>query len=412
MSGLPRVLSTARRRSAGLPFAATGLVFGTWASRIPEIQARTGLSDGALGAALLGSAVGLIVAALTAGAVIGRWGAHRATLAGAAALGVALVGPGLAVDVWSLAGALLVVGASMGLTDVAMNTWAADIEASGGDEILGACHGLFSLGGMAGAGVGAAAAAAGVIPAVHFAAVGLAGAAAVVAQGLPLLGAAPREATREAPRELTPRGAEAEPLIALPRGPVAGLAALAFCGLIVEGAIADWSGVFMAGALGAAPARAALGFAGFSAAMAAARFGSDRLTARLGGPSVGDRRLVRAGAALGALGLALAAAAPVAAVAVAGFTLAGLGLAGVVPALFRAASRAPGLAPGVGIAAVTGTGYLGFLVGPPAIGFAAEAAGMRWALGLPALLAALVAVGAVAAFRLAQSAAARPARTG
>lgn len=157
--------------------------------------------------------------------------------------------------------------------------------------------------------------------------------------------------------------------------------------------MADWSAVFLREALGAPESTAALGLGAFSACMAAARFGADAATAR-----VGDRRLVTVGAALGAGGLALCVAAPGVAVAVVGFGVVGLGFAAVVPSLFRAAARAPG----VGIAAVTSSGYFGFLAGPPLLGFVAEATGLRAAFGVLVGLALVVALGASAAFRRAR----------
>ena len=377
-------LATPRLRSAALPFAANGVLYGTWAARIPEVQARAGLSEGALGLALLGLAVGLVVSASAAGFWVARWGAHRVTLAALAAFAAAVVGPGLATGFASLAAVLVAVGLASGLLDVAMNAWAAEVEEASGAAVLGACHGTFSLGGMVGAGLGALAAEAGAPLALHFGASGAAFAGAALVQGARAL----EPPTRAA------RAAGGGPLVALPVGPVAGLAALAFAGLVVEGAVADWGAVFLRGTLGAPPSVAALGFATFSACMAGARFGSDALRRR-----VGDRPLVAWGAALGAVGLAACVAAPTAAVAVGGFGLVGLGFAAVVPVLFRAAARVPGLGPGVGIAAVTSTGYLGFLAGPPALGFVAEAWGMRVAFGVLVALALAAALGAAPAFR-------------
>ena len=380
-----RFLATPRLRSAALPFAANGVLYGTWAARIPEIQARSGLSEGTLGVALVGAAVGLVLSASAAGPLVARLGAHRVTLGALALFGVVVVGPGLAVGLWSLVAALALVGLASGLLDVAMNAWAADVEAADRVTIFGACHGMFSLGMMAGAGIAALAARLGVPLAVHF------GAAAAVFIGTALVqGARVAEPVASAPEA----GA---PVVALPVGPVAGLAVLAFCGLIVEGAIADWSAVFLREVLAAPEAVAALGVAAFSGCMAAARFGSDALTDRLG-----DRRLVSAGAAVAAVGLALVVGAPAVAVAVGGFAFVGLGMAAVVPALFRAASKAPGLRPGVGIAAVTSTGYLGFLAGPPVLGFVAEATGLRVSFALLLALAAVVALGAASAFRRAR----------
>ena len=378
-------LSTPRLRSAALPFAANGVLYGTWAARIPEIQARAGLSEAALGVALLGMAAGLIVAASAAGRLVGRWGALSVTRAALLAFAAVVVGPGLATGLWSLALVLVGVGLASGLLDVAMNAWASEVEADGGRPILGACHGMFSLGGMIGAGLGAGAAALGIPLALHLSASGVAfaGAAWLQSRGLASPASGPEP--------------EAGPAVALPVGPVAGLAALAFCGLIVEGAMADWGAVFLREALDAPPSVAALGFVAFSACMAGTRFAADALTERLG-----DRRLLTLGAMLGALGLGTCVAAPTVPVAVAGFAAVGLGFAASVPVLFRAASRAPGLGPGVGLAAVTSTGYLGFLAGPPALGFVAEAAGLRAAFGVLVVLAVVISVGAGAALRAAR----------
>lgn len=382
----PRFLSTPRLRSAALPFAANGVLYGTWAARIPEVQAQAGLSEGALGLALIGAAVGLVVSASVAGSLVARFGAHRVTLGALVVFGATVVGPGFGTGLVSLAGALLLLGLASGLLDVSMNAWAAEVETADATTILGACHGMFSLGMMAGAGLGALAARLDVPLVVHF------GAAAALFVGVAL---AQGGRVVEPPTGAAPEAGG--PLVALPVGPVVGLAGLAFCGLVVEGAMADWSAVYLRETLAATEAAAALGVAAFSGCMAAARFGSDALTARLG-----DRPLVRAGTALAAVGLGLVVAAPVVAVAVAGFAGVGLGMAAVVPALFRAASRAPGLRPGVGIAAVTSTGYLGFLAGPPVLGFVAEAAGLRTSFGLLLTLAAVMSLGAGAAFRRAR----------
>ena len=378
----PSFLRTPRLRSAALPFAANGVLYGTWAARIPEIQTRTGLGEGALGLALLGMAVGLVVSAGAAGALVSRLGARRVSLGALVLFGAVVVGPGLAVGFASLAIALVGVGLASGLLDVSMNAWATEVEAADSETILGACHGLFSLGGMVGAGLGGLAAALDVPLALHFGASGAVFAGGALVQGL---GVRPLAAPADAD--------EAAPAVALPVGPVAGLAALAFCGLIVEGAMADWGAVYLREALAASEPVAALGFAAFSACMAAARFGSDAVTDRLG-----DARLVRAGAVLGAAGLAVCVVAPAVPVAVVGFGLVGLGFAAVVPALFRAASRAP-LPSGVGIAAVAGVGYLGFLAGPPALGFVAEAWDLRASFAVLVALAVVVASGTGWAFR-------------
>lgn len=384
---LPSFLRTPRLRSAALPFAANGVLFGTWAARVPEIQAQAGLGEGTLGLALLGLAAGLVVSASAAGPLVARLGAHRVTLGALALFAAVVVGPGVATGLADLATALVLVGLASGLLDVAMNAWAADVEAAGEETILGACHGMFSLGGMVGAGLGALAAFADVPLALHFGASGVVFAGAALLQGW-----------RVAEPAVPNTEAAAGPVVALPVGPVAGLAVLAFFGLIVEGAMVDWGAVYLREVLAASESVAALGFAAFSATMAAARFGADPISDRFG-----DRRLVGLGAAVGALGLGACVAASAVWGAVLGFSLVGLGFAAVIPALFRAASKAPGLRPGVGIAAVTSTGYLGFLAGPPTLGFVAEAVGLRVSFSLLVVLALLIALGAGAAFRRARS---------
>ncbi|MEL7362219.1 MAG: MFS transporter [Bacteroidota bacterium] len=384
---LPYFLSTPLMRSAVLPFGAVGVLYGSWAARIPEIQAQTGLNEAQLGAALLGLALGLVISASATGSLVARHGAHRIALVGLAVMGLSQAGPGLAESLWPLTGAFVLIGLASGLVDVSMNAWAVEVETRGGRPILGACHGVFSLGGMLGAGLGAAMAALDVSLFVHFTAAGVVFAGLAIAQGWAVREREPDTATQAA-------ADSDEPTFTLPRGPVVGLAALSFCGLIVEGAMGDWSALFLQDVHGASASLAALGFGVFMGCMATARFAADALTARFG-----DRRLVRGGTLLGAVGLVLCLVAPVLPLAVVGFGLVGLGFAGVVPSLFRAAGRVPGLAGGVGIAAVTSVGYMGFMLGPPLLGFVAEATSLRGSFSILVVLALAMALGSGGAFR-------------
>ncbi|MDQ3044421.1 MAG: MFS transporter, partial [Chloroflexota bacterium] len=159
------------------------------------------------------------------------------------------------------------------------------------------------------------------------------------------------------------------------------LGAIGFCGLLAEGAVADWSAVYLDSSLTTSPALAAAGFAAFSLTMTIGRLVGDRL-AQAWGPVVVTRRGgVLAG---GGLGVALLLNHPAAAVV--GFACVGAGLAAIVPVIFSSAGRLPSVAPGPAIAAVSVAGYTGFLVGPPLIGLTAEVIGLPLALGLVALL--------------------------
>jgi hypothetical protein len=232
---------------------------------------------------------------------------------------------------------------------------------------------MFSLGGMAGAAATGVLAAGDAPLLPHFAGI----AALVVALGVvacaPLLPAA-AEAGAEGPGFARPSLG-----ILLP-----GIVALA--ALLSEGAMADWSAVYLSSSLGAGTATAAAAFAAFSMMMAAGRFAGDRLVARLGGDAV-----VRAGGALAAAGLGLSLALGSPLLAVAGFGLVGAGLSCVFPVVLSSAARTPDLPPSAAIAAVCTVGYFGFLLGPPMIGGLAELIGLPAALGLVVLLCALIA---------------------
>jgi fucose permease len=237
-------------------------------------------------------------------------------------------------------------------------------------------HGMWSLGGLAGAGLAALALAAGVAPVLH-----VLGATALFA-ALAAIGIVP----------LLPPDADVgadDRRFARPTRAVLGLGAIAFLALLSEGAMGDWGAVYLQRSLGATAAIGAVGFAAFSLAMAAGRFLGDALVARLG-----DERVVRvctSGASLG-LGVALLVAHPFAALV--GFAMVGFGIANLVPIVFRAASRLPGITAGNGIAAVGTFGYVGFLAGPPSIGLAADAFTLPAALGLVVAALAWIAYGA------------------
>jgi fucose permease len=182
-----------------------------------------------------------------------------------------------------------------------------------------------------------------------------------------------------------PTGASRAPVFAWPPRGLLGLGGLTFCALLAEGAMGDWSAVYLHDALGATRAFAGTGFAAFSLTMAAGRFGGDRLVARLG-----PAGLLRVSGGLAAVGLVAALAIGHPVVGVAGFALVGFGLANSVPVLFRVAGRMPGVPAGTALAAVATTGYAGFLAGPPAIGLVAESVGLPAALGLVVLACAFI----------------------
>ncbi len=363
------------RLAVAAVFFANGCGLGSWVPHIPDVKLWHGLSDAALGLALLAIAAGAVAALPVAGALVARFGSRPVTRGAALLFCTALPLPLLAPDVPTLLAALALLGVGTGSLDVAMNAHAVLIEERYGRPIMSSFHGMFSLGGLAGAALAGAAMQAGLPPVMH-----LALSAAVL--GLAVLAAWPALLP-------TAPAVSGGPLFVLPRGRLIGLGAVAVIGLMAEGAMGDWSAVYLRMDLGATAATAAYGFAAFSLAMALGRLSGDRLVARFGPAGV-----LVAGALIGAgtLGAALLAADP--ALAVLGFAGMGIGLANVVPVVFGAAGRLQDLAPGIGIAAVSSAGYFGFLAGPPLIGLVAEASGLAVALGLVAAVVGLMALGA------------------
>jgi predicted MFS family arabinose efflux permease len=354
-------------------FCLNGFGYGSWVPRIAEIQAKLGLSEGELGIALFMAAVGALIAMPLAGAAAHRYGSRATTAVAVACFALALPALALAPGPLALGGVLLLFGATFASLDVAMNSQGVAVEKALRRPIMSSLHGMFSLGGMAGAGATALIAGAGVGLLPHFASI-----AALVA----LLGVA-------ACRPMLPAAAEggaAGPGFARPSAALLLPGVVALAGLLSEGAVADWSAVYLSKSLGAGTATAAAAFAAFSCAMAAGRFSGDWVALRLGGDTV-----VRAGGALAATGLGLTLAIGHPLVAVLGFALVGAGLSCVFPVVLSGAARVPGLPPSAAIAAVCTVGYLGFLVGPPLIGGLAELVGLPAALGVVVALCMLIA---------------------
>src|SRR5215470_4806365 len=361
------------RRAVSICFLLNGLVLASWLPHIPELKSRLALSDGRLGFLLLAMAVGAVAALPTAGWLIARFGSGAVTTVSAVALSLAVTLPVVSPGVAASAAALAVLGICNAVLDVAMNAQGVLVEESYGRPIMSSFHALFSLGCLLGAGGASLAMAAGLSAITHLALVALLGVAAIA------LAAAHLVPTQRSPGPTR---------VGFATPPVAFLGLLAFCALLAEGAMGDWSAVYLRDSLGTSAAIAAMGFAAFSLAMALGRLVGDALARRLGGA-----RLLRVSGSLAAVGLSIALVVGQPGIALLGFGLVGLGLANLIPVIFSAAGRT-GARTGTAIAAVATAGYLGYLAGPPLIGLAADAAGLPTALGIVCAACALVAVGA------------------
>lgn len=347
-------------------FLVHGLVVSTWISRIPAIKSALRLNDAVLGLALLGTAVGAVCTIPIAGWLIGHFGSKRVSIGASGAFCCSLVLPALAFNALSLTVALLVFGAAAASMDVSMNAHGVEVEKGLGTPTMSRFHGMFSLGGMVGAGVGGLIARRGIGPLLHF------GMGAAICLMTVLLISGLLLDTHEHGET----GAHHVPFNEIPRVLLA-LSAIGFCILLAEGAMADWTALYLKQILNADPGTAAAGYAVFSAAMAIFRCLGDLITARLG-----PMRTVRTGSLVAAAGLLWALCAHVPGWAMPGFAAAGAGFSVIIPLVFGSGGRVESVNPGAGIATVTGIGYLGFIVGPPTIGFASQLFTLRYALGV------------------------------
>ena len=336
-------------------------------ARIPAAQNRLDLDDAQLGISLLSVSLGAMLAMPSTGWLIRKWGNAFVMRAAAWLLCASLPLLPLAPTMPLLMLALFVFGIGFGLLDVSMNVQAVAVEARHGLPIMSSFHGVFSIGGLVGSASAGAIAGRGVPPGPH-----LLGVAVLLLM-----------LTLPAGRFLLATTAHSEEgsVFARPPRSLLALGVLSFCVLLSEGAVADWSAVYLENVLGSSAAVAAAGYAAFSLAMAAMRFGGDALTVTLGAV-----RLVRFGGLVAGLGLGAALVIGTTPTAIVGFACMGAGLAASFPIALGAAGRTPGLAPGAAIGAVATLGYTGFLIGPALIGLIADSAGLRASLALVAAL--------------------------
>jgi fucose permease len=366
-------------------FAVMGVVAGVWLARIPAVKAQAHLSDGTLGVALFAIPVGLVAGSYLAGRLVDRVGSAAMTRIGGIGVSAGVVLPGLAHNLASIVVPLLVYGFFGGMLDVAQNAQGVRVEAAYGRPVMTSLHACYSLGAILGSLAGGAFAWAGTpaLPTLAFG--GGAGLVVALALGGWLLPGAGTGNAHEVPA--TGAAGRDRPVWQV----VLALGVLAICGLIIEGAVGDWSAVYLHDNLGTTQGFAALAFAAFSVTMTIGRLVGDRFVHRFG-----PARLIRACGLISLIGLVAALAFSSPPLAIAGFTLLGAGLASSVPQVFAAGGRADPDRPGAGLGKVVAMGYAGMTAGPAVIGALATVVGLRLAFSITVVLAALLALAAPA----------------
>lgn len=347
-------------------FFIAGISFSSWASRIPDIKEKLALSDAGLGSVLLALPIGLMIGLPLAGWSVTRFGSKAvATLAGVL-YPLALVFLGLSGNIIQLVAGLFLFGMLGNLMNISVNTQAVGVESEYGRSIMSSFHGVWSLAGFAGAGVGYLMVLAKVSPYIHF--------SIVCAAMLVLVIAIHKHAL---PQDIN-KGSGKQSLFVKPDKAILILGLIAFACMACEGAMMDWSGVYFKTVL---DAPGPLGFAAYMGAMATGRFVSDSLINRLG-----VKFMLRMSGIVIAAGLFTAILLPYVVPATIGILLVGFGVSSVVPMVYGLAGKSKTMSPGVALAAVSSISFFGFLLGPPLIGFIAEASSLRWSFALIAVL--------------------------
>ena len=349
------------RMSTRIAFLIAGLLMSAWAPLVPLVKARAGLDDGGLGLLLLGLGGGSIAAMPFAGYLTAHYGCRQVVIWATIVLCAVL--PLLSTMEWlpGLVIAVIIFGASMGMLDCAMNIQSVIVEKNSGQALQSGFHGLYSVGGIVGAGAMTALLTFGLDP--------LIAALCIVTTVLGSL-------YKAAPTLLTYGTERGGPLFAVPRGIVLLLGTLCFIVFLTEGAMLDWSAVFLVSNRGLEPSIAGLGYASFAAAMTVGRLTGDAIVSKLGGV-----RVVVLGGLCAAAGMIVSLGIDGWPASLIGYALVGAGCSNIVPVIFTAVGRQQRMPQAVAIPAVISMGYAGILIGPVFIGAVAHLSTLSFALG-------------------------------
>jgi len=350
----------------------TGLCFASWASRIATIQQNLNLTDAALGGVLFALPVGLMCSLPFSGWVIGKVGSKLLLICALIVYSTCLVCLGLAQNTFQLVTCLLLFGFASNSVNISVNTQAVATEKMYGRSIMASFHGLWSLAGFTGAAIGTLMIGKHVSPAHHFFFV----CCLIVATTVIVLRYLKDD-------KLT----DSAPAFVMPDSSLIKLGVIAFCSLVCEGAMFDWSVIYFKKVVLAHGAWMGAGYTAFMLTMATGRFVADWFAHRFG-----LKRTLQISGLLTATGLLTAVIFPYLLSALIGFLLVGFGVSSVVPLVYSAAGRSKTMSPGVALAAVSTIGFAGFLVGPPLIGFIAGIATLRASFTLIAAMGLCVAI--------------------
>ncbi|MVT08517.1 MFS transporter [Chitinophaga tropicalis] len=347
-------------------FFLSGFGYATWASRIADLQHRLNLNEAQLGSTLFALPLGLILTLPVTGYLLQRFSSRSIMMVGALAFNVMLGCLGFVTQTWQLVLVLFCFGSSRNLLNISINAQAVAIQALYTRSIITTFHGVWSLAGAAGSGLGWLMVYLNILPDWHFLVVGI---FLVIAGTL-----AYPTSLHQKP---APQG-NARKFI-LPDRHLLKFGLISFAVMACEGTMIDWTIVYFNKAVRAPESIINAGYVAYMAAMAAGRFAGDKVVHKLG-----IATMIKYSGLLVFCGLMLSALLPYTITAGLGFMMTGVGVSCVVPLVFSMAGKTKSMSSSSAVAAISTVGYMGFLIVPPVVGYIAQVAGLRWAFGLMA----------------------------
>lgn len=350
-------------------FFCQGICFASWASRIPDFKSFLHLSEAGLGSILLGLPLGQLTMMPFSGRIVTRFGSKNVLRIAAVCYALILTCIGLVNEPWQLALCLYFFGLSGNLCNIAVNTQAVYAEELFGRSIMSSFHGVWSVAGFTGALVGSLMLLLSLKPYAHF---------WIIAGFVILLNLS---FNKYLLHTAISKSALSFKKIKWPQPLLIKLGLIAFCCLSAEGCMFDWSGVYFKQVVKAEGSMVSLGYASFMIMMATGRFTGDRLA-----EIFSRKKMIQLSGVLIFTGMIFAVLLPYLITATIGFLIVGFGVSSIIPLMISTAGKQTQVSSSIAIATVSGIGFLGFLMGPPLIGYIAQVAGLQYSFLVIAFL--------------------------
>ncbi len=356
-------------------FFLSGLGYSSWASRIPSMQNKLHLNEAELGAVLFALPIGLMLTLPATGRLLGKFNSRSILFVGVLIFNAMLGIAGFSVHTWQLVLILFCFGSARNLFNISLNAQAVSVQKLFNRSIMTTFHGIWSLAGFAGAGLGYLMVQYNIYTSYHLLFVSVGMTITAILAYPHLLYDKPTAPI------------EKKPWFSLPDRHLLKFSLICFASMACENTMYDWSGIYFRKAVGTSKATATAAFAVYMISMTIGRFTGDKVVGK-----TGIRNLLKYSGLLIFAGLLLAALAPISIVAGAGFVLVGLGVSCIVPLVFSMAGQSKTMSSGPALAAISTVGYLGFLIVPPLVGFVAQWSNLQWSFGIIGCLGALITV--------------------